>query len=46
MRFREILSKRTGVERAIGYAHKINELAMYDCGLGDWVASMKERGGL
>ena len=45
MQFREVLSKRTAVERAIGYAHKINELAMYDCGLGDWVASMKERGG-
>jgi len=45
MRYREVLSKRTALEMAIGYAHKINELAMYYCGLGDWVASMKGRGG-
>lgn len=46
MRFRDILNKRSALERAIGYAHKINELAMYDCGLSDWVVSVKERGGL
>ena len=46
MRFRDILNKRSALERAVGYAHKINELAMYDCGLSDWVVSVKERGGL
>ena len=44
MRFRDVLSKRSALERAIGYAHKINELSMYDCGLGDWVITTKERG--
>jgi hypothetical protein len=46
MRFKDVLVKKTAAERAIGYANKINELALYDCGLGDWVVSMKERGGL
>lgn len=46
MRFKDVLVKKTVAERAIGYANKINELALYDCGLGDWVVSMKERGGL
>ncbi|KAI0291734.1 hypothetical protein BC826DRAFT_1105862 [Russula brevipes] len=44
MRFKDILNKRSALERAIGYANKINELSTYDCGLGDWVVSMKERG--
>ncbi|KAH9048970.1 hypothetical protein EDB84DRAFT_1556429 [Lactarius hengduanensis] len=44
MQFKDVLAKKTSLERAIGYANKINELAMYDCGLGDWVGSMKERG--
>jgi hypothetical protein len=46
MRFRDVLAKKTAAERAIGYANKINELALYDCGLGDWVTTVKERGGL
>src|SRR6266702_4005810 len=45
MQFKDVLAKKTSLERAIGYANKINELSMYDCGLGDWVVSMKERGG-
>ena len=44
MRFKDVLNKRTALDRAIGYANKINELSMYDCGLGDWVALLKERG--
>ncbi|KAI9467271.1 hypothetical protein BJY52DRAFT_1182715 [Lactarius psammicola] len=44
MQFKDVLAKKTSLERAIGYANKINELSMYDCGLGDWVSSMKERG--
>jgi hypothetical protein len=46
MRFRDVLAKKSSAERAIGYATKINELAMYDCGLGEWLASVKERGRL
>ncbi|KAI0035683.1 hypothetical protein K488DRAFT_82868 [Vararia minispora EC-137] len=38
---RDIYSQRTSLERATSYAHKINELAMYDCGLADWVAAMR-----
>ncbi|EPQ59374.1 hypothetical protein GLOTRDRAFT_114083 [Gloeophyllum trabeum ATCC 11539] len=30
----------------MGYAHKINELAMYDCGLGAWVTAKKHPGGV
>ena len=45
MQFKDVLAKKTSLERAIGYANKINELYLYDCGLGDWVVSMKERGG-
>jgi len=44
MQYREVLSKRTALKRVIGYPHKGKELAMYVCGLGDWVASMKKRG--
>lgn len=46
LRFRDILNKKSALERATAYANKINELSMYDCGLGDWVITMKERGGL
>jgi hypothetical protein len=46
MQFRDVLNKRSAVERATAYANKINELSMYDCGLGDWVTSVKEKGGL
>ncbi|KAF8484488.1 hypothetical protein DFH94DRAFT_234896 [Russula ochroleuca] len=44
MRCKDILNKRSALERATAYAHKINELSMYDCGLGDWVTSTKEKG--
>lgn len=40
----EITAKRSALERSLGYAQKINELAMYDCGLNDWVMSMKHKG--
>ena len=46
MRCKEIFKKKSTLERATAYANKINELSMYDCGLGDWVTSMKEKGGL
>ncbi|KAI0320625.1 hypothetical protein OF83DRAFT_1169169 [Amylostereum chailletii] len=41
---KDVLGERTALDRAIGYAQKINELAMYDCGLSDWVLSVKDRG--
>ena len=39
----DVLNKKGAWERALGYAKKINELAEFDCGLGDWVVLMKER---
>lgn len=33
----DVVAKKSPLERAIGYAEKINELAMYDCGLAEWV---------
>ena len=44
MRCRDVVSQKTSLERAQGYARKINELAMYDCGLSDWLIAVKERG--
>ncbi|KAF8165039.1 hypothetical protein B0H34DRAFT_793474 [Crassisporium funariophilum] len=40
----EVHSQRTTSERCIIYASKINELYLYDCGLSEWVVSMKDRG--
>lgn len=37
MSCREIVALRTPLERAAGYANKLNDLAMYDCGLAEWV---------
>lgn len=39
----EVLSNRSARERCEAYAHKINELYMYDCGLGDWVVEARFR---
>lgn len=44
MRFKDVLVHRSASDRATGYANKINELAMYDCGLSDWVFAVKHRG--
>ncbi|KAI0068894.1 hypothetical protein BV25DRAFT_1817817 [Artomyces pyxidatus] len=41
---KDIVVKKNTLDRAIGYALKINELSMYECGLEDWVVSVKERG--
>ncbi|KAI0721928.1 hypothetical protein C8T65DRAFT_734913 [Cerioporus squamosus] len=35
----DVVALRGARERAQGYAMKINELSMYDCGLRDWLAS-------
>ncbi|KDQ64678.1 hypothetical protein JAAARDRAFT_28315 [Jaapia argillacea MUCL 33604] len=40
----DVLSKRSALDRAIGYAQKINELGRHDCGLGDWVAATRLKG--
>jgi hypothetical protein len=32
------------MERCIGYAQKINELYIYDCGLGDWLIDTQFKG--
>ncbi|KAL5527621.1 hypothetical protein ACEPAG_6422 [Sanghuangporus baumii] len=41
MQFADVLAKRTPLERSLGYARKINELANHDPGLGDWVVTTK-----
>ncbi|KAI0751305.1 hypothetical protein C8Q80DRAFT_566041 [Daedaleopsis nitida] len=35
----DVVRLRGAGERARAYAHKINELAMYDCGLREWMAT-------
>ena len=42
MRFNDVVSRKSPLKRSLGYARKINELANYDPGLGDWVISTKE----
>ncbi|KZT74550.1 hypothetical protein DAEQUDRAFT_720734 [Daedalea quercina L-15889] len=41
MSCRDVITKRNPLERSIGYAHKINELSMYDCGLNEWVRTRR-----
>ncbi|OCH93567.1 hypothetical protein OBBRIDRAFT_885398 [Obba rivulosa] len=45
MRCHEVTSMKSALERSLFYAQKINELAMYDCGLSEWVVTMKYRVG-
>lgn len=44
MQFKDVLECKTPLERSLGYAHKINELAMYDSGLTGWMNAVKARG--
>ncbi|OBZ71787.1 hypothetical protein A0H81_08271 [Grifola frondosa] len=44
MNCQDVVAGRSALERSLGYARKINELAMYDCGLGDWVVAYKGAG--
>lgn len=44
MQFKDVLECKTPLERSLGYAHKINELAMYDSGLTSWMDAVKARG--
>ncbi|KAH8118341.1 hypothetical protein DFH11DRAFT_1502246, partial [Phellopilus nigrolimitatus] len=41
MAFGDVMARKGSLERSLGYAQKINELAKHDPGLGDWVVSMK-----
>lgn len=41
MFFSDLLSKRSAHERTLGYAKKINELYMCDCGLTEWIQNVK-----
>jgi hypothetical protein len=44
MQSSDIYNMRTTSDRCTAYAQKINELYIYDCGLGDWLADVKYRG--
>lgn len=44
MQYKDVLECKTPLERSLGYARKINELAMYDCGLTEWMDAVKTRG--
>lgn len=41
MHFADVAVKKNALDRSVGYAQKINELYMYDCGLGDWIAETR-----
>lgn len=44
MQYKDVLECKTPLERSLGYARKINELAMYDCGLTSWMDAVRTRG--
>jgi hypothetical protein len=41
MHFANVAVKKSALDRSLGYAQKINELYMYDSGLGDWVVETR-----
>lgn len=41
MHFADVVVKKNALDRSVGYAQKINELYMYDCGLGDWIVETR-----
>ncbi|KAF9780289.1 hypothetical protein BJ322DRAFT_331530 [Thelephora terrestris] len=43
MQYKDIFECKTSLERSLGYARKINELAMYDCGLTSWMDAVRTR---
>jgi len=43
MFYSEVLAKKTALERSLGYAAKINELYIYDCGLGEFLMDTRSR---
>ncbi|KAG6866530.1 hypothetical protein C0991_003074 [Blastosporella zonata] len=44
MFYNDVTARKTSHERCTLYAHKINELYMYDTGLGDWTIETKLQG--
>ena len=44
MQYKDVLECKTPLERSLGYARKINELAMFDSGLTGWMEAVKTRG--
>lgn len=44
LQYADVLSSRNTVERCKGYANRINELAMYECGLSEWIETTRKRG--
>lgn len=44
MFYADVTSKKSALERSLGYAAKINELYIYDCGLSGYVADIQARG--
>jgi hypothetical protein len=44
MHFADVVVKKNALDRSVGYAQKINELYMYDCGLGDWIVETRYKG--
>lgn len=44
MFYSEVLAKKTALERSLGYAAKINELYIYDCGLGNFLMERRTGG--
>ncbi|KAG0705413.1 hypothetical protein DFH29DRAFT_276508 [Suillus ampliporus] len=41
MHFADVVVKKNPFDRSVGYAQKINDLYMYDCGLGDWIVETR-----
>ena len=44
MVYTDVTSKKSALERSLGYAAKINELYLYDCGLSNYVIDIQARG--
>jgi hypothetical protein len=44
MHFADVISRKNPIERAVGYADKINELYNLDCGLAGWLVDVRTRG--
>ena len=40
----DVIGRRTTLDRCAGYAQKINELYLCDCGLADWLMDVKYKG--
>ncbi|KAG2058930.1 hypothetical protein BDR06DRAFT_994300 [Suillus hirtellus] len=41
MHFADVVVKKNTLDRSVGYAQKINELYLYDSGLGDWIVETR-----